>query len=73
MMTFARPRGTLKSEVKDMKRTLLLMLALLLVQNVISINRKLRNQNGESGDGGDLFAAPDLSGLKDDCHGGCRG
>ncbi len=43
----------------------LLMLALLLVQNVISINRKLRNQNGESGDGGDLFAAPDLSGLKD--------
>ena len=30
MMTFARPRGTLKSEVKDMKRTLLLMLALLL-------------------------------------------
>lgn len=30
MMTFARPRGTLKSEVKDMKRTLLLLLALLL-------------------------------------------
>ena len=30
MMPFARPRGTLKLEVKDMKRTLLLMLALLL-------------------------------------------
>lgn len=42
----------------------LLMLSLLLVQNVISINRKLRNQNDEDGKETDIFASPDLSGLK---------
>lgn len=42
----------------------LLMLSLLLVQNVISINRKLRNQNDEDGKEADIFASPDLSGFK---------
>lgn len=37
----------------------LLMMVILLVKNVISINRKLKNQNGSNVDT-DLFAVPDL-------------
>lgn len=35
------------------------MMAVLLLKNVISINRKLKNQNERSADA-DLFAVPDL-------------
>lgn len=41
----------------------LLMMAVLLVKNVISINNKLRNQNG-SGEKDNVFAAPNMSGLR---------
>ena len=37
----------------------LLMMAVLLLKNVISINRKLKNQNERSADA-DLFAVPEL-------------
>ena len=41
----------------------LLMMAVLLLKNVISINNKLRSQNGE-GEKGGIFTAPDMSGLR---------
>ena len=41
----------------------LLMMAVLLLTNVISINNKLRRQNGEEEKSG-VFAAPDISGLR---------
>ena len=40
----------------------LMMMAVLLVKNVISINRKLADETG--GTGGDVFAAPDMEELK---------
>ena len=42
----------------------LIMLAVLVVKNVIAINNKLRNQN-EGTNNADIFATPDISGLKD--------
>lgn len=42
----------------------LLMMVVLLVKNVIGINNKLKNQNGDS-DTGDVFAAPDVSGMRE--------
>lgn len=45
----------------------LLMMAVLLLKNVISINNKLRNQNeGKAQDG--VFAAPDMSALRQQLH-----
>lgn len=41
----------------------LLMMAILLLKNVISINNKLRNQNGKE-EQGSVFTAPDMSGLR---------
>lgn len=41
----------------------LLMMAILLLKNVISINNKLRNQNGKE-EKDSVFAAPDMSGLR---------
>ena len=41
----------------------LLMMAVLMLKNVISINNKLRNQN-EKEEKGSVFAAPDMSGLR---------
>ena len=41
----------------------LLMMAVLLLKNVISINNKLRSQNGEE-EKENVFAAPDMSGLR---------
>ena len=41
----------------------LLMMAVLLLKNVISINNKLRNQN-ENGEKNSVFAVPDMSGLR---------
>lgn len=41
----------------------LLMMAVLLLKNVISINNKLRNQNGDKAQDG-VFAAPDMSALR---------
>ncbi|MCI5977289.1 MAG: zinc ribbon domain-containing protein, partial [Clostridiales bacterium] len=41
----------------------LLMMAVLLLKNVISINNKLRNQNGGKEQDG-VFAAPDMSALR---------
>ena len=41
----------------------LLMMAVLMLKNVISINNKLRSQNGE-GEKGGIFTAPDMSGLR---------
>ncbi len=41
----------------------LLMMAVLLLKNVISINNKLRSQNGEE-EKSSVFAAPDISGLR---------
>ena len=41
----------------------LLMMAVLLLKNVISINNKLRNQNGDKAQDG-IFAAPDMSDLR---------
>ena len=38
------------------------MMAILLVKNVISINRKLADETGSAG--GDVFAAPDVEELK---------
>lgn len=40
----------------------LMMMAILLVKNVISINRKLADETGSAG--GDVFAAPDVEELK---------
>lgn len=40
----------------------LMMMAILLVKNVISINRKLADETGSTG--GDVFAAPDVEELK---------
>lgn len=40
-----------------------IMMFILLVKNVISINNKLKNQNGTAKEK-DVFAAPDLSGIK---------
>ena len=40
----------------------LMMMAILLVKNVISINRKLADETGSAG--GDVFAAPDVADLK---------
>lgn len=42
----------------------LIMLAVLVVKNIIAINNKLRNQN-EGTNNADIFATPDMSGLKD--------
>lgn len=42
----------------------LLMMVVLLVKNVIGINNKLKNQNGDS-DTGDVFAAPDVSEMRE--------
>ena len=39
------------------------MMAIILVKNVISINNKLKNKNGTAKEK-DVFAAPDLSGIK---------
>ena len=41
----------------------LLMMAVLMLKNVISINNKLRNQN-EKEEKGSVFSAPDMSGLR---------
>ena len=41
----------------------LLMMAVLLLKNVISINNKLRNQN-ENGEKNSVFAVPDMSSLR---------
>lgn len=41
----------------------LLMMAILMLKNVISINNKLRNQNGNE-EKDSVFAAPDMSGLR---------
>lgn len=41
---------------------LMMMMAILLVKNVISINRKLADETGSAG--GDVFAAPDVEELK---------
>ena len=41
----------------------LLMMAVLLLKNVISINNKLRNQNGDA-EKNSIFAAPDMSDLR---------
>lgn len=43
----------------------LLMMAVLLVKNVISINNKLRNQNGDKA-AADIFTAPGVDGLVSD-------
>lgn len=45
----------------------LLMMAVLLLKNVISINNKLRNQNGGKEQDG-VFAAPDMSALRQQLH-----
>lgn len=45
----------------------LLMMAVLLLKNVISINNKLRNQNGGKEQDG-VFAAPDMSDLRQQLH-----
>ena len=45
----------------------LLMMAVLLLKNVISINNKLRNQNGGKEQDG-IFAAPDMSALRQQLH-----
>lgn len=42
----------------------LLMMVVLLVKNVIGINNKLKNQNGDT-DAGDVFAAPDVSEMRE--------
>lgn len=42
----------------------LLMMVVLLVKNVIGINNKLKNQNGDTATG-DVFAAPDVSGMRE--------
>lgn len=42
----------------------LLMMVVLLVKNVIGINNKLKNQNGDT-DTGDVFAAPDVSEMRE--------
>lgn len=42
----------------------LLMMVVLLVKNVIGINNKLKNQNGDN-DTGDVFAAPDVSEMRE--------
>ena len=41
----------------------LMMMAILLVKNVIAINRKLADQTGSAG--GDVFSAPDMEALKE--------
>ena len=41
----------------------LLMMAVLLLKNVISINNKLRSQNGNEEKNG-IFMAPDMGGLR---------
>lgn len=43
----------------------LLMMVILLVKNVIAINGKLKNQNEGTGDAANVFAAPDLSEVKE--------
>lgn len=42
----------------------LLMMMVLLVKNVIGINNKLKNQNGDTATG-DVFAAPDVSEMRE--------
>lgn len=42
----------------------LLMMVVILIKNVISINNKLKNQNGDNADG-DVFASPDISGVRE--------
>ena len=42
----------------------LLMMVVLLVKNVIGINNKLKNQNGDTATG-DVFAAPDVSEMRE--------
>lgn len=42
----------------------LLMMVIILIKNVISINNKLKNQNGDNADG-DVFASPDISGVRE--------
>lgn len=43
----------------------LLMMGLLLVKNVIAINAKLKNQNDGTGNGTDVFAAPNFDEIRD--------
>ena len=42
----------------------LLMMVIILIKNVISINNKLKNQNGDNVTG-DVFASPDISGVRE--------
>ena len=42
----------------------LLMMVIILIKNVISINNKLKNQNGDNATG-DVFASPDISGVRE--------
>lgn len=42
----------------------LLMMVIILIKNVISINNKLKNQNGDNATD-DVFASPDISGVRE--------